>query len=46
MIYERLARQGRLDCILEISAPVEHKDQTPRTLIHPGYRKPEKKEEA
>jgi len=45
MIHERLSRQGRLDCIMEISAPMEHRDQTPRTLIQPGYRKPEKKEE-
>jgi hypothetical protein len=46
MIYERLSGQGRLDCIMEISPPVEHRDQIPRTVIQPGYRKPEKKEEA
>ena len=39
MIYERLERQGRLDNILELHAPVEWLDQTPRTLIQPGYKK-------
>ena len=37
MIYERLQRQGRLDCIMEIHAPVVWDDQVPRTLIQPGY---------
>jgi len=46
MIYERLSKQGRLDCILEIKPPVEWDDQVPRTLIQPGYKKPEKPEEA
>lgn len=44
MIYERLAGQGRLDCIMEISAPVEHKDQVPRSLIQPGYKKSEEED--
>lgn len=42
MIYERLSRQGRLDCILKISPPNNWQDQVPRTLIQPGYTKPEK----
>ncbi|MDZ7580638.1 MAG: methylenetetrahydrofolate reductase C-terminal domain-containing protein [Deltaproteobacteria bacterium] len=43
MIYERLCLQGRLDYILEYHDPVnDWKDQTPRTLIQPGYKKPEK----
>jgi len=41
-IYERLKAQGRLDCILEVQPPQEWKDTTPRTLIQPGYTKPEK----
>ncbi len=44
MIYERLAKQGRLDCIRKIHPPGEWKDQVPRTLIQPGYKKPEKPE--
>ncbi|MEE8397391.1 MAG: methylenetetrahydrofolate reductase C-terminal domain-containing protein [Desulfobacterales bacterium] len=44
MIYERLAGQGRLDCIQEISAPVEHKNQVPRSLIQPGYKKAEEED--
>ncbi len=40
-IYERLSAQGRLDSILEISKSVEWDDQVPRTLIQPGYKKPE-----
>jgi len=43
-IYERLAKQGRLDCIRKIHPPSEWKDQVPRTLIQPGYKKPEKPE--
>jgi ferredoxin len=42
MIYERLSGQGRLDCIKSISPAVEWHNQTPRTVIQPGYRKPEK----
>ena len=45
MIYERLARQGRLDCIMEINPPVEHKDQVPRTVLQPGYKKPDETDE-
>jgi len=44
-IYERLKAQGRLDCILELSPAQEWKDTTPRTLIQPGYKKPEKAKE-
>lgn len=42
MIYERLSRQGRLDCILKITPPNDWRDQVPRTLIQPGYSKPKK----
>jgi hypothetical protein len=41
-IYERLERQGRLDNIKAYTAAVEWNDQIPRTLIQPGYKKPEK----
>jgi len=41
MIYERLQRQGRLDAIKEIHRAVEWHNQVPRTLIQPGYKKPE-----
>ena len=44
LIYERLEKQGRLDCILEISPAVDWHNQVPRTLIQPGYKKPEKPE--
>jgi len=40
-IYERLEKQGRLDCILEIAPAVDWHNQVPRTLIQPGYKKPE-----
>ena len=40
-IHERLSAQGRLACIMEISAPSDWLDQVPRTLIQPGYQKPE-----
>ena len=46
MIYERLAKQGRLDCIMEICAPIEHKDQVPRSFTQPGYRKTDDEEDA
>jgi ferredoxin len=39
MIYERLKRQGRLDNILKIHPPNEWRNQTPRTIIQPGYKK-------
>jgi len=38
-IYERLAAQGRLDCIKKVQPPREWKDTVPRTLIQPGYEK-------
>jgi ferredoxin len=41
MIYERLERQGRLDCIREIIPAVDWHNQVPRTVIQPGYKKPE-----
>jgi ferredoxin len=40
-IYERLSLQGRLDNILKIKEAVDWNDQIPRTLIQPGYKKPE-----
>ena len=43
LIYERLERQGRLDCIMEITPVVDWHDQAPRILVQPGYKKPEKK---
>jgi len=46
MIYERLAKQGRLDLIQKIKPPVEHMDQVPRSLVQPGYTKPEESEES
>ena len=36
-IYERLAKQGRLDLILEVTPPNDWMNQTPRTTIQPGY---------
>ncbi|MBU2622819.1 MAG: methylenetetrahydrofolate reductase C-terminal domain-containing protein [Proteobacteria bacterium] len=42
MIYERLKGQNRLDCIMEITPPPEWQNQIPRTVIQPGYKKPEK----
>ena len=44
LIYERLERQGRLDCILEITPAVDWHNQVPRTLVQPGYKKPEEPE--
>ena len=41
MIYERLSKQGRLDNLMRVHPINEWKDQTPRTLIQPGYKKPE-----
>ncbi len=43
-IYERLERQGRLDCILELTPAVDWHNQVPRTLIQPGYKKVEEAE--
>ena len=42
MIYERLKAQNRLDCITEITPPCDWQNQIPRTVIQPGYKKPEK----
>jgi len=42
MIYERLSKQGRLDNLLVVRGVNDWKDQVPRTLIQPGYKKPEK----
>jgi hypothetical protein len=44
MIHERLSKQDRLDLIMEYKEPVDWTDQVPRTLIQPGYKKPEKEE--
>jgi hypothetical protein len=41
-IHERLDAQGRLDLITDITEAVDWNDQIPRTLIQPGYKKPEK----
>jgi ferredoxin len=41
MIYERLKGQGRLDCILQITPANDWQNQIPRTVIQPGYSKPE-----
>jgi len=42
MIYERLSKQGRLDNLLVVRPVNDWRDQVPRTLIQPGYKKPEK----
>jgi len=42
MIYERLLRQNRLENLMRVHPANDWKDQTPRTLIQPGYKKPEK----
>jgi ferredoxin len=39
MIYQRLSDQGRLDCIMKIYPPPDWRNQVPRTLIQPGYKK-------
>lgn len=41
MIYERLSRQGRLNLIMDVVPPQDWRNQTPRTVIQPGYKKPE-----
>ncbi len=41
-IYERLKGQGRLERIRAITPVQEWRDTVPRTLLQPGYRKPEK----
>jgi ferredoxin len=45
-IFERLSLQDRLDNIKTYMPPQEWKDQVPRTLIQPGYKKPENDESA
>lgn len=46
LIYERLEKQGRLDCILEYIPVQDWKNQVPRTLIQPGCKKAEATEES
>ncbi len=36
-IYERLAAQGRLDLITQITPPNDWQNQAPRTTVQPGY---------
>lgn len=42
MIHERLAKQNRLDLIMEFTPVQDWQNQVPRTVIQPGYKKPEK----
>jgi ferredoxin len=44
-IHERLSQQGRLDLIIDYTDAVDWTDQEPRTLVQPGYEKPEKVED-
>jgi hypothetical protein len=37
MIYERLAKQGRLDNIIKICPPNDWRNTKPQTLVQPGY---------
>jgi ferredoxin len=41
LIYERLEKQGRLDCIMEVQPVTAWENQVPRTVIQPGYEKSE-----
>ena len=41
LIYERLSKQDRLDCIKKITPAQDWQNQVPRTVIQPGYKKPE-----
>ncbi|OQX24823.1 MAG: hypothetical protein BWK80_18850 [Desulfobacteraceae bacterium IS3] len=41
MIYERLSKQGRLNLIMDVVPPQDWRNQTPRTVIQPGYKKTE-----
>ncbi len=43
MIYERLKGQNRLDAIMDIVPPQDWLNQMPRTVVQPGYKKPEGK---
>ena len=45
-IFERLSMQDRVDNIKAYLPPQEWQDQIPRTLIQPGYKKPEEDESA
>jgi len=38
MIYERLAKQNRLDSIIEIFPPNDWLNTTPRTIVQPAYK--------
>lgn len=38
LIHERLAKQGRLEQIIEICPTNDWRNQTPRTVIQPGYK--------
>ncbi|OQY08176.1 MAG: hypothetical protein B6I22_01545 [Desulfobacteraceae bacterium 4572_123] len=42
MIYERLAKQDRLSNITSIFPPADWRNQTPRTVIQPGYKERQK----
>jgi len=42
MIYERLEKQGRLENITSIFPPADWRNQTPRTVIQPGYKERQK----
>lgn len=39
LIYERLSKQGRLDIIKKITPVQDWKNQVPRTVLQPGYKK-------
>jgi len=43
LIYERLKGQNRLDAIMDIVPPQDWLNQIPRTVVQPGYKKPEGK---
>ncbi len=39
LIYERLSKQGRLDSILDVVTARDWRNQTPGTVVQPGYTK-------
>ncbi len=41
MIYERLEKQGRLELMINFTPAQDWQNQVPRTVIQPGYKKPE-----
>jgi ferredoxin len=43
-IWERLSGQDRLNEIMEVVPAQDWRNQTPRTVIQPGYKKPEEKD--